>query len=66
AVLSQTDAERALEPFFHPLPLDIMQEIFISCLPTKYYAVLSLDHAPLLLCRICRSWRALAHPLPRL
>ncbi|KAJ7342487.1 hypothetical protein DFH08DRAFT_703757 [Mycena albidolilacea] len=61
-----TDADRALEPFVHRLPLDVMQEIFISCLPTKHYAVLSLDHAPLLLCRICRFWSALAHSLPRL
>ncbi|KAK7005946.1 hypothetical protein R3P38DRAFT_2647635 [Favolaschia claudopus] len=52
----------------HPrrLPPDILQEIFIACLPTTRNAVMSAQEAPLLLCRICRQWRAVALSTPRL
>ncbi|KAF7376743.1 hypothetical protein MSAN_00091600 [Mycena sanguinolenta] len=52
----------------HPrrLPADIVQEIFIACLPTTRNAVMSTQEAPLLLCRICSAWRRIALSAPRL
>ncbi|KAJ7464695.1 hypothetical protein B0H11DRAFT_2050770 [Mycena galericulata] len=64
ALKETIDAHQALTSPVRRLPKDIMQVIFISCLPTKHNALLSADHAPLLLCRVCRSWRDLAISLP--
>ncbi|KAF8160330.1 hypothetical protein K438DRAFT_1859818 [Mycena galopus ATCC 62051] len=41
-------------------------EIFLATLPSTRNAALIADEAPLLLCRICRSWRLLALATPRL
>ncbi|KAJ7689525.1 hypothetical protein B0H14DRAFT_3532752 [Mycena olivaceomarginata] len=38
----------------HPWNLLFLEDIFIACLPTQHYAVLSPAPAPLLLCRVCR------------
>ncbi|KAJ6508380.1 hypothetical protein C8R45DRAFT_1208067 [Mycena sanguinolenta] len=43
------------------IPQDILQEIFISCLPTKHNAVIDHNEPPLLLGRICRYWRSVAY-----
>ncbi|KAF8196783.1 hypothetical protein K438DRAFT_1825544 [Mycena galopus ATCC 62051] len=48
------------------LPPDIIQEIFIACLPTHRNCVISASEAPILLGRICSSWRALSLSTPRL
>ncbi|KAJ7274223.1 hypothetical protein C8J57DRAFT_1595210, partial [Mycena rebaudengoi] len=40
---------------FRRMPLDIVQKIFLSCLPTDRNAVMS--EAPILLGRICSAWR---------
>ncbi|KAF7364804.1 hypothetical protein MVEN_00350500 [Mycena venus] len=48
------------------LPLDIIREIFIACMPKDQNAVMSAQEAPLLLGRICSSWRAIALSTPRL
>ncbi|KIM73772.1 hypothetical protein PILCRDRAFT_54680, partial [Piloderma croceum F 1598] len=59
-------------------PPEILSEIFIHCLETKwfnpaYYEHLlylrilpRLDRAPLLLGSVCRQWRAIALSTPRL
>ncbi|KAJ7512827.1 hypothetical protein B0H11DRAFT_1843221 [Mycena galericulata] len=48
------------------LPLDIIQEIFVACLPTHRNCVMSAREAPVLLGRICSSWRAISLSTPRL
>ncbi|KAF7304039.1 hypothetical protein MIND_00635200 [Mycena indigotica] len=48
------------------LPPEVLGEIFMLCLPTTHNAVLSGDAAPLLLGRVCGTWRATAWALPAL
>jgi hypothetical protein len=48
------------------LPLDIMEKIFLSCLPTQRNPAMSTLEAPLKLGRICSSWRSFAYSCPRL
>ncbi|KAK6980738.1 hypothetical protein R3P38DRAFT_3411136 [Favolaschia claudopus] len=53
----------------HPrrLPAEILEEIFIQCLPTgTRRSAMSAMEAPLLLGRICSSWRSIAFGMPRL
>ncbi|KAJ7457805.1 hypothetical protein FB451DRAFT_1274251 [Mycena latifolia] len=52
----------------HPrrLPYDLVEQIFLACLPTDYYPDMRSTDAPLLLCHICSSWRIIALSLPRL
>ncbi|KAF7358051.1 hypothetical protein MVEN_00852400 [Mycena venus] len=52
----------------HPrrLPHDILEEIFLDCLPTHRNAVMSATEAPLLLGRICSAWRSFVFATPRL
>ncbi|KAJ7154880.1 hypothetical protein C8R43DRAFT_857362, partial [Mycena crocata] len=47
-------------------PPDIVQEIFLACLPTRHNAVMSTRDAPLLLAHICSAWRVLALATPAL
>ncbi|KAJ7154353.1 hypothetical protein C8R43DRAFT_1106507 [Mycena crocata] len=47
------------------LPDDVLQEIFLAVLP-PLNAAMSVSEAPLLLCRICSAWRALALDTPTL
>ncbi|KAF7334809.1 hypothetical protein MSAN_02367500 [Mycena sanguinolenta] len=60
------DSQKALISHPRRLPADIVQEIFIACLPTTRNAVMSTKEAPLLLCRICSAWRTIALSTPRL
>ncbi|KAJ7603316.1 hypothetical protein FB45DRAFT_1071689 [Roridomyces roridus] len=48
------------------MPSDIMQEIFMACMPTDRNCVMDASEAPLLLGRICSAWRALSLATPRL
>ncbi|KAJ6475895.1 hypothetical protein DFH09DRAFT_1293234 [Mycena vulgaris] len=48
------------------LPLDIIQEIFLACIPTHRNCVMSATEAPVLLGRICSSWRTISLSTPRL
>ncbi|KAJ7252089.1 hypothetical protein B0H12DRAFT_623079 [Mycena haematopus] len=48
------------------LPLDIIAEIFIACLPTHRNCVMSATEAPVILGRICSSWRTISLSTPRL
>ncbi|KAJ7034768.1 hypothetical protein C8F04DRAFT_1101067 [Mycena alexandri] len=59
-------AHRALLTPIRRIPLDILQEIFVACLPTHRNCVMSAKEAPVLLGRICSSWRALSLSTPRL
>ncbi|KAJ7441743.1 hypothetical protein FB451DRAFT_1150512 [Mycena latifolia] len=60
------DAHRALISPVRRLPLDIIQEIFVACLPTHRNCIMSAVEAPVLLGRICSSWRSISLSTPRL
>ncbi|KAJ7778381.1 hypothetical protein B0H16DRAFT_1360352, partial [Mycena metata] len=60
------DGHKALISPLRRLPLDIIQEIFVACIPTHRNCVMSASEAPVLLGRICSSWRAIALSTPRL
>ncbi|KAJ7803748.1 hypothetical protein B0H14DRAFT_2527679 [Mycena olivaceomarginata] len=60
------DAHKALISPARRLPLDIVQEIFVACLPTHRNCVMSASEAPVLFGRICSSWRAISFSTPRL
>ncbi|KAJ7680972.1 hypothetical protein DFH06DRAFT_1164666 [Mycena polygramma] len=66
ALRSYVEAHMALTSPIRQLPLDIMEEIFIACLPTNRNCVMSAKEAPVILGRICSSWRAIAFSTPRL
>ncbi|KAF8177075.1 hypothetical protein K438DRAFT_1522243, partial [Mycena galopus ATCC 62051] len=48
------------------LPPDIIQEIFIACLPTHRNCAVSATEAPALLGRIRGAWRAISLSTPQL
>ncbi|KIM41317.1 hypothetical protein M413DRAFT_146379 [Hebeloma cylindrosporum] len=48
------------------LPPDVLHEIFFHCLPTYHNPVMTSSESPLLLTRICSSWRAIALSSPRI
>ncbi|KDR83093.1 hypothetical protein GALMADRAFT_869696 [Galerina marginata CBS 339.88] len=48
------------------IPIDILHQIFYHCLPTHRNPVMAASEAPLLLTRICSSWRATALSSPRI
>ncbi|KAJ2917680.1 hypothetical protein MD484_g2711, partial [Candolleomyces efflorescens] len=48
------------------LPDDILQEIFLLCLPEGHFPILDPLQAPLLLTHICRRWRYAANDTRRL
>ncbi|KAJ7635243.1 hypothetical protein FB45DRAFT_713527, partial [Roridomyces roridus] len=54
------DAHKVLLSPVRRLPPDVMQEIFLACLPAQHNAVLSGREAPQILTTICRGWRNLA------
>ncbi|KIK60968.1 hypothetical protein GYMLUDRAFT_139428, partial [Collybiopsis luxurians FD-317 M1] len=61
------DAHRALMSPIRRMPVEILAEIFVHCLPTDpVYAVRDVYQAPLLLITICREWRQVALDNPRL
>ncbi|KAK6996938.1 hypothetical protein R3P38DRAFT_3068647 [Favolaschia claudopus] len=63
---SYVDAHKALIFPIRRLPPDIIAEIFHACLPTHRNCVMSGTEAPVLLGRICSSWRVLSLATPRL
>ncbi|KAJ7742844.1 hypothetical protein B0H16DRAFT_1890150 [Mycena metata] len=65
-IRSFVDLHKDLISPFRRLPLDIIQEIFVVCLPTHRNCVMSAVEAPVLLGRICSSWRAISLTTPRL
>ncbi|KAF8128308.1 hypothetical protein K438DRAFT_916302 [Mycena galopus ATCC 62051] len=60
------DAHRTLMSPVRQLPLDVIEEIFIACLPTHRNCVMSAQEAPVILGRICSSWRTISLSTPRL
>ncbi|KAJ7267396.1 hypothetical protein C8J57DRAFT_1327614, partial [Mycena rebaudengoi] len=60
------DAHLALVSPVRRLPDDIVREIFVGTLPSDRNCVFSATEPPLLLGRICQTWRATALSTPRL
>ncbi|KAJ7091704.1 hypothetical protein C8R43DRAFT_1115080 [Mycena crocata] len=60
------DDHKALISPARRIPPDIVQEIFLACLPTGHNAVMASTEAPLLLCQICSAWRIVALSTPLL
>ncbi|KAJ6594888.1 hypothetical protein B0H19DRAFT_883348, partial [Mycena capillaripes] len=60
------DAHEALISPVRRLPHDIIQEIFLACLPTRRKAVMSSSKAPLLLGHVCSGWQTIALSKPML
>src|SRR5437899_3140675 len=48
------------------LPLDILREVFYHCLTTSRNPTLCATEAPMLLTRICGTWRSVALSSPRI
>ena len=63
---SQIDAHQALIHPIRRLPKELLQEIFLHCLPTAHLPVMASAEAPMLLTRVCRPWRDLALSTPTL
>ena len=63
----RASAELSIFPI-NQLPREILSKIFWYCVPdnTDSPIVISRNHAPILLCRICSSWRELALATPNL
>ncbi|KAJ7134884.1 hypothetical protein C8R44DRAFT_437146 [Mycena epipterygia] len=66
ALAVYVDGHKALISPVRQLPVDIIQEIFTACIPTHRNCVMSASEAPVLLGRICSSWRTLSLSTPRL
>ncbi|KAJ6594804.1 hypothetical protein B0H19DRAFT_1225814 [Mycena capillaripes] len=60
------DAHKALISHPRRLPQDVVEQIFLACLPTRHNAIMCPTQAPLLLGRICRAWRTITLAMPRL
>ncbi|KAJ7173428.1 hypothetical protein C8R46DRAFT_991215 [Mycena filopes] len=65
-VRSFVDPHKDLISPFRRLPLDVIQEIFVACLPTHRNCVMTAVEAPVLLGRICSAWRSISLGTPRL
>ncbi|KAJ7657297.1 hypothetical protein DFH06DRAFT_1197914 [Mycena polygramma] len=60
------EPHKALVSLPRRLPQDVVEEIFLACLPTHHNAIMSAETAPLLLGRICSAWRSIAFSMLRL
>lgn len=59
------EPHRALISHPRRLPQDVVEQIFLACLPT-HNAIMSAAEPPLLLGRLCSAWRCIAFGMPRL
>ncbi|KAF7357903.1 hypothetical protein MVEN_00836600 [Mycena venus] len=66
ALSAYVKAHEALMSPIRRLPLDILEHIFVACLPTHRNCVMSAKEAPVILGRICSSWRNISLRTPRL
>ncbi|KAJ6562556.1 hypothetical protein B0H19DRAFT_1375604 [Mycena capillaripes] len=60
------DAHLALVSPVRRLPDDVVRDVFVATLPSGRNPTIISDEGPLLLCRICKSWRTVALTTPRL
>ncbi|KAJ7149772.1 hypothetical protein C8R43DRAFT_856842, partial [Mycena crocata] len=66
ALASYIESHKALVSPARRLPRDIVEQIFIACLPANHNAVMSAREAPLLLETVCRGWRGISRSTPAL
>ncbi|KAF9002880.1 hypothetical protein BDQ17DRAFT_1356254 [Cyathus striatus] len=60
------DAHKALTSPIRRLPPEVLQEIFMACLPDDRNPCMAASEAPMLLTRICNSWYKVAVSTPGL
>ncbi|KAF9011187.1 hypothetical protein BDQ17DRAFT_1272670 [Cyathus striatus] len=60
------EAHRSMASSIRRLPQDVLRRIFSYTLPKDHNAVMSVQEAPMLLGRICSSWRTIAWSTPQL
>ncbi|KAJ7803743.1 hypothetical protein B0H13DRAFT_1671541, partial [Mycena leptocephala] len=46
------------------MPVEILQEIFMACLPTRHDSIMHASHIPLILGRVCSRWRTISLSTP--
>ena len=51
---------------FDGFPVDLVEQIFLQCLPTEHHPVISSSEPPLLLTRILKGWTRIALGIPHL
>ncbi|KAJ3509324.1 hypothetical protein NLJ89_g5280 [Agrocybe chaxingu] len=66
AIMEATRNHRTLLARIRRIPQDLLQDIFVACLPEDRNPTMSADEAPMLLTRISSHWRQVAHLTPRL
>ncbi|KAJ7022738.1 hypothetical protein C8F04DRAFT_971230 [Mycena alexandri] len=66
SLVAYVEGHKSLLSPVRRLPLDIIQEIFLACIPTHRNCAMSASEAPVLLGRICSSWRSISLSTPRL
>ncbi|KAF7356312.1 hypothetical protein MVEN_00963500 [Mycena venus] len=66
ALQERVDPYLALLSPVRAMPPEILQEIFVACLPTRYCAIMHPSDSPLLLGRVCSAWRTIALSTPEL
>jgi hypothetical protein len=64
-VKDRIESHKALISHARRLPQDLVEQIFLACLPTHHNAIMSPAEPPLLLGRIS-AWRSVAFSMPRL
>ncbi|KAK7038879.1 hypothetical protein VNI00_010511 [Paramarasmius palmivorus] len=57
---------RALLSSARRIPREVLEQIFIHCLPTDYFPLCSASEPPLIFTTICRKWREIAISTPHL
>ncbi|KAJ7152914.1 hypothetical protein C8R46DRAFT_1228473 [Mycena filopes] len=57
---------KAAEAPVHRLPVELLGEIFLACLPPDKYTRANAKLAPLVVSWVCTSWRNIALSLPKL
>ncbi|KAJ7679839.1 hypothetical protein B0H17DRAFT_1015264 [Mycena rosella] len=60
ALHERVDPYLALISPMRAVPPEILQEIFMACLPGDHNAIMHTSEAPLLLGRVCSDWRAIS------
>ncbi|KAJ7817497.1 hypothetical protein B0H14DRAFT_2237770, partial [Mycena olivaceomarginata] len=64
-VKDHIDSHKILISHHRRLPQEVVEEIFLACLPTLHNAVMSVAEWPLLLGHIFSAWRSIAFAMPR-
>ncbi|KAJ7623869.1 hypothetical protein DFH06DRAFT_1340191 [Mycena polygramma] len=59
-VQDHIESHKALISQPRRMPQDVVERVFLECLPTGHNPVMDAAEAPLLLGRICSAWRAIA------